>query len=433
MDVVSQMKLFVEPHSIAIIGATTKTGAFSFNITDQLLTQGFKGQIYPVNPKADLILGRKAYRCIADVPERVDLALIPVWDRSAVPNLVQECVDAGVKAIIVVTQGFADGDREGGELQDRIMAIAREGGARVLGPNSLGVANAFIGLNTAFMPLKMEKLPLGLICQSGIFFPGFHTVSTLGKGIDVANGGDVQIAEALEYYEDDPETRVILLHVEGLRDGRRFLETARRVSGKKPIIALKTARSEAGARAAQSHTGSLAGSDAVFQALARQCGIVQASDIEEMEEQAKAFLRLPPMKGRRVGIVSMSGGVAVMLVDACAQYGMEVAILSPQTQARLQQLTPPWTKAANPMDFWPLKMHSRLGIVEAAETCLREFASDANIDGMVFVLGLAYGEEALNVPQVVSKVMRTSGKPICWWPGPSIRDETVVEIEKTGA
>ena len=331
-----------------------------------------------------------------------------------------------------MTQGFADGDGEGRELQHAIVRIAREGGARVLGPNSLGVANAFIGLNTAFMPCKMDRLPLGLICQSGIFFPGFHTVRTLGKGIDVANGCDVHAAEALEYYENDPETKVILLHIEGVKDGRRFMETARRVSAKKPIILLKTAKSEKGASVAQSHTGSLAGKEEVFQMLTRQCGIVQASDMEEMEDLAKAFLRLPLMKGRSVGIVSMSGGAAVMLVDACAEYRLEVAALSHETQARLQQLSPAWMKATNPMDFWPLNMHSKLGLVETTQVCLRQFAADANIDGLVLTLGIAYTQESLQVAETISELTRTFDKPICWWSGASSPEEAILELEKTG-
>jgi len=433
MDVVTQMKLFMEPRSIAIVGATTKTGVFSFNIAEQLVKHGFKGKIYPVNPKADHILGIRTYPSISDVSEKVDLALIPVWERSAVPDLVKECVEAGIKAIIVVTQGFADGDKEGKELQDRILRMAREGGARLLGPNSLGVANAFIGLNTSFMPCRMEKLSLGVICQSGIFFQGLRTIMTLGKGIDIANGCDIHLAEALEYYENDPETRVILLHIEGVRDGRRFMEIARRVSSKKPIIALKAGRSEKGARAAQSHTGSLAGKEEVFQAALKQCGIVPASDLEEMEDLAKAFLRLPLMRGRRVGIVSMSGGAAVMLVDACAQYGLEMAELSPDTQARLQQLSPPWMKATNPLDFWPLNVHSRLGLSETAQVALRAFIADPNIDGLILALGIRYWpEEALQMARALFELMKSFSKPICWWAGVSPPEELVAEFEKRG-
>ena len=434
MDVVTQMKLFMEPRSVAIIGATTKTGVFSFNIAEQLVKHGFKGKVYPVNPKADHILGVRAYPSISDVPEEVDLALIPVWERSAVPKLVKECIEAGIKAIIVVTQGFADGDSEGKELQDRILRIAREGGARILGPNSLGVANAFIGLNTAFISCQMEKLPLGLISQSGVFFLGFRTIRILGKAVDIANGGDVHAAEALEYYEDDPETRVILLHVEGVRDGRQFMEIARRVSSKKPIIALKTGKSEKGARAAQSHTGSLSGKAEVFQAALKQCGIVPASDMEEMEDLAKAFLRLPPMRGRRVGIVSMSGGMAVILVDACAHYGLEVAELSPETQAGLQQLSPPWMKVTNPLDFWPINMHSGLGLSQTALASLRAFIADPGIDGITLALGVhVWREEALKFAQVVSGLMETFSKPICWWAGADIPDTLVAELENRGA
>ncbi len=434
IDVVAQMKLFMEPRSIAIIGATTKIGAFSFNIAEQLVQHGFKGKVYPVNPKADQIAGTKAYPSIRSVPEKVDLAVIPVWERSAVPALVKECIEAGTKAIIVVTQGFADGDDEGKELQDRILRLAREGGARILGPNSLGVANAFIGLNTAFISCQMEKLPLGLISQTGVFFLGFRTIKILGKAIDIANGCDVHAAEALEYYENDPQTRVILLHIEGVRDGSQFMEIARRVSSKKPIISLKTGKSEKGARAAQSHTGSLSGKAEVFQAALRQCGIVPASDFEEMEDLTKAFLRLPPMRGRRVGIVSMSGGMAVISVDACAQYGLEVAELSPETQAGLQQLSPSWMKVTNPIDFWPINMHSGLGLSQTAQASLRAFIADPNIDGITLALGVQiWRGEALQFAQVVSELMGNFSKPICWWAGADIPDTQVVELEKRGA
>ncbi len=432
MDVATQMKLFMEPRSIAIVGATMKTGVFSFNIAEQLVNHGFKGEIYPVNPKADHILGMRAYPSIGNVPEEVDLAIIPVWERSAVPKLVKECVEAGIKAIIVVTQGFADGDKKGKELQDRILRMAREGGARILGPNTLGVANAFIGLNTAFMPCRMERLPLGLICQSGVFFPGLRTIRTLGKGTDIANGCDIHLVEALAYYENDPETKVILLHIEGVRDGRQFMEIARRVSSKKPIIALKTGRSEKGARAAQSHTGSLAGKEEVFQAALRQCGIVHAGDMEELEDLAKAFLRLPLMRGRRVGIISMSGGAAVMLVDACAQYGLEVAELSPETQARLRELSPTWMKATNPLDYWPLNVHSGLGLAETTQVALKTFAADPNIDGIVLALGTIYLPESLRVAETVSELVETFSKPVCWWAGAASGERSIAELEKAG-
>jgi acetyltransferase len=432
MDVTTQMKLFMEPRSIAVVGATRQTGLYSFNIIEKLVSQGYRGKIYPVNPEAGDILGAKAYPRISEVPKTVDLAVIPVWERVTVTKLVKECIDAGIKAIIVVTQGFADGDGEGQKLQDKILRMAREAGARVLGPNSLGVANAFIGLNTSFFPYRMEKVPLGVICQSGLFFLNLRTITTLGKGIDVANGCDIHFAEALEYYENDPETKVILLHIEGLSDGRRFMETARRVSRKKPIVALKTARNDSGIRVAQSHTGTLSGKDEVFRAALKQCGILQASDIEEMEDLAKAFLRLPLMRGRRVGIISISGGAGVMLADACGDYGLEIAELSPETEAKLQQLSPPWLKTRNPLDLWPVSAHSRLGLSETAITGLRLFLDDPKVDGLVVAFGTVYMQEALRVAQAILELTETHGKPVCWWTASGFQAAEEAELEKRG-
>jgi acyl-CoA synthetase (NDP forming) len=432
LDVLSQMKLFMEPRSIAVVGATRQSGTDSFNIVERLGGHGYQGKIYPVNPKAEDILGIRAYPDVASVPERADLAVIPVWERSVVPSLIGQCIDAGIRAIVVVTQGFADGDEEGRQLQDRILTMAREGGARLLGPNSLGVANAFVGLNTSFVPHRMDKVPLGLVCQSGLFFSHLRSISTLGKGIDVANGCDIHFADALAYYEDDPQTKVIVLHIEGMRDARRFMETAKRVAKKKPIIALKAARTEEGARAAVSHTGSMSGSGAVFSSALKQCGVLQANNLEEMEDLARAFLRLPLMKGRRVGIVSMSGGAAVMLVDACGDHGLEVAELSPGTTAELQRLLPPWMKTAHPLDLWPISAHSGLTLSEVALAGLRSFLADPNVDGLVFAFGTVLIEDALRIADALPGLMRTYDKPVCWWTATGAEEEREAEIEKRG-
>jgi len=426
------MKLFVEPRTIAVVGATRQNDADSPNIVQRLTDHGYEGRVYPVNPKAEEIAGIPAYSSIADVPERVDLAVIPVWERSAVPDLLKQCIDTGIKAVVVVTQGFADADEEGRQLQDTISTMAREGGVRVLGPNSLGVANAFIGLNTSFVPSEMNKIPVGVICQSGLFFGNLRTLNPLGKGIDVANGCDIHITEALEYYEQDPETKVILLHVEGLKDGRRFMETARRVSRKKPIIALKAARTEKGARVAQSHTGSLSGSGEVMRAVLKQCGVILASDVEEMEDLAKAFMRLPLMKGNRVSILSISGGGGVMQVDACSDYGLDVAELSPETRAKFRQYLPPWMDTTNPLDLWPAGTNSGMWLSEMSLAAMSTVCPDPNVDGVAYTLGTLYMEEALRVARGMRELMETYAKPICWWSGTGSSVDNEAEIEKEG-
>lgn len=427
------MKRFVEPASIAIVGATRQTGAGSFNIVERLMSHGYTGRVYPVNPNTKEILGVATYPRVGDIPVPPDLAIIPVWERYDVPKLVSECVNAGVKAIIVVTQGFVDGDAEGKALQEEVLRIAREGGARLLGPNSLGVANAFIGLTTSFVPHKMDKVPVGIICQSGLFFLSLRTVTALGKAIDIGNGCDIHFIEALHYYECDPDTRVILLHIEGLADGRGFMETALRISPRKPIIALKVARHREAVQAVESHTGSLSGRDEVMRAALKQCGVLLVDDIGEMEDLTKAFLRLPPMRGRRVGIISVSGGAGVMLVDACQDHRLRLADWTAETRSRLRQLSPAWMNPANPLDMWPLSAHSGLSQSATAIAGLKVLLEDPGVDGVVLALATAFFDEAISVAGSMTDLMRAHNKPVCWWTVTGANEEKDAALETRGA
>ncbi len=427
------MKRFMEPASIAIVGATRQTGSSSFNIVERLISHGYAGSIYPINPNTKEILGVATYPRVGDIPVAPDMAIIPVWERSDVPKLVSECVDAGVKAIIVVTQGFADGNAEGKALQEEILRIARDGGARLLGPNSLGVANAFIGLTTSFLPHKMDKVPVGIICQSGVFFLNLRSFTALGKAIDIGNGGDIHFVEALRYYECDPDTRVILLHIEGLPQGRQFMEVALRTSLQKPIVALKVARHSEAVRAVESHTGSLSGKDEIVRVALKQCGVLLVNDIGEMEDLAKAFLRLPPMRGRRVGIISVSGGAGVMILDACQDHGLRSAELTSETGRHLQELYPNWMKVANPVDMWPLSACSGLSVSATALSGLKALLEDPGVDGVVLALATPFFEEALTVADAVPGLMRAYSKPICWWTFTGSNEEKDAAIEKRGA
>ena len=350
MNTIDQMKLFMEPRSIAIIGVTRTTGMGSFNFMETVLSCGFTGQIYPVNPRADQILGLNAYPGVNAIPEPVDLAVIAT-PRDKVPPIVKECVEKGIKAIIVIAQGFADADEEGKALQAQIVEVAKKGGARIIGPNTFGVTNIFHSLSTTPAPLKMGRNSIGAISQSGFVFLGFPRFS-FSKIIDLGNACDIDLAEALTYFEDDPDIKVIVLHIEGIQTGRNFLQVANRVTRKKPVIALKAGKSETGARAVQSHSGSLVGKDDVYDAAFKQCGIIRASDAEEVEDLSLAFWRLPPMKGNRLAVMSWSGAIGVFTADACERYGLELAKLSPVTVSRLRQLAPPWLRISNPVDLW---------------------------------------------------------------------------------
>lgn len=388
MDTVDQLKLFMEANSVAIIGATSQIGPGSFNILENLLDYGYSGEIYPVNPNASEILGRKVYPSVKDITGQVDLAVIST-SRALVFRLVNDCVEKGIKAIVIVGQGFGDADETGKELQAKIVAAARAGGARIIGPNTFGIANAFNNLSTSYAVWRMARIPVGVICQTGMLFSGTPGQLLVGKCIDIGDGSDVDFSDALEYFENDPDVKLVCLHVEGIRNGRRFMEVAKRVARKKPILALKTGDSIEGARAATTHTGSIVGNSEIYRAAFRQCGVIRVADCDELEDLAKAFLRLPLMAGRGLGIGTVSGGAGIMAVDAAARYNLTVAKLSSETIASIRKTYPAnwtWQPLSNPVDIIPAAFSSgRPGFLHKVRAIVKAILGDKSVDGLIFL------------------------------------------------
>lgn len=375
----------MEPRSVALVGLTRETGFTSWNALEHLLRYGYKGEMYPINPAADEILGVKCYPSVKDIPGEVDLAVILVPPVSSL-GLVKECTEKGIKAIIVVGQGLADGDDEGRRLQQEIIRIANDGGARILGPNTFGAGNAFHNFNSAFVPMDMHRIPVGVICQTGMFMSGLPDFPMVGKGIDLGNTGDIDFSDGLEYFEDDPEVKVILMYIEGISNGRRFLEVARRVAMRKPIIALKGGRSEGSARATRSHTGNLAGKDEVYGAAFKQCGVIRVDGEEEFNDLSRAFINLPLMRGRSVGIVTITGGGGILAADACARHGLRLAKLSPASMERMQAIAPEWQSFANPADIWPPSRIAGHPLGEVLYTAIDSMLADSNVDGLLVIM-----------------------------------------------
>jgi len=420
VDTKEQLKRFLEPRSVAVIGVPRRTGVGD-NVFENLLHfYHFSGRVYAVNPNATEILGHRVYPSIKEVPEVVDLAVLMVG-RAAVPAVVRQCVDKGIKALAVTAQGLADSDEEGKRLQAEIVGIAQSGGARVIGPNSFGVANVFNGLNTAFIRSEMHRVPIGSVIQTGLFFNSKFML--VGKGVDIGNTCDIDFADCLEYFEHDQDVRLIALHIEGIKDGRRFIQVASRVARKKPILALKPGRSVKGANLTQSHSGSLAGNDKVYDAVFRQCGIIRVADVEELADLARAFVRLPPMRGRRVGMLTASGACAVMAADACQSYGMELAELSPETRRLITQVSPPWARPGNPIDLVPSALIQGLGTQEAFRLLLNALLRDKGVDGVIFVMPtLATQKGTWDVSAQASDAANSfPEKPVvCWLSNPRL-------------
>ena len=419
MSSVSQLKPFLEPKSIAVVGATPNSGEKAFNVVENLANCGYRGKVYPVNPNYTEILGKKCYASVKEIPGDVDLAII-VTPRKVVPQIVSQCGEKGIKAAIVVGQGFADAaDKEGKRLQQELIETARKSGVRILGPNTVGSANAFIDFTTSFLKqTDIRKLPVGVVCQSGLFFGTVGRLRLLGKGLDLGNSCDIDVAEAMEHFAEDPQVKVIVLHIEGIRgDGQRFREAARRVVKKKPVLVLKTGRSERSAKAAQSHTGSLVGKDEVWDAVFKQCGIIRADDIDELADLVRAFSYLPPMKGRRIGVLTASGGIGIMTLDACAKHRLEVAELTPQTKKRLNAMSPTWYRAGNPLDIWPLIISSSRLFGETLRAAMTEVLGDPRIDAIVVFAGAWFQ----GFKPLITDVMKETAdafpdKPIAWCP-----------------
>lgn len=398
------MKSFIEPSSVAIVGVPRRTGRGSFNILENMLKMGFRGRVYPVNPNAEEIMGIKAYPTVKEIPEPVDLAVLMI-PRASVPGVLQECGQKQIRAVIVVSDGFAEADEEGKRLQEEVKRISLSYGIRVLGPNSLGVVNNFRRFSTTFLPVPPVTAPVALVSQSGGFFAGFSEF-VAGKGIDLGNMCDIDFADALEYLEQDPEIRVIALHMEAVGDGRRFLEVARRVGRKKPVLVLKTGITGYGAEAAAGHTGSLTGSDAVFEAVCRAAGLIRVRNVDELGDFVKAFLHLPPFIGDRLAILTPTGGGAVMALDYMGELGFVPAQLSPKTTASLLPFWPPWSKPSNPVDMMsPGVMHGYKNVYKAA---LATLIQDPNVDAVLCIAGAP-------TLKTIKEVIKDQMKPVVTW------------------
>lgn len=368
---------------MALIGLSRRTGPGSYNLLENMLEYGFPGKIIPINPSADEILGIKAWPTIQAAPKPIDLAIISL-PRDLVVGTVAECVAVGVKAIIVVTQGFGDADDQGRAMQAEMVALARKNGARILGPNTLGVVNNFNRLTTSFMPLIREPSPVGLICQSGVFFVGAANFSgQIGKGIDLGNACDVGFCEALQYLGDDPDTEIIAVHMEGLERTRDFLSSAARVSREKPVLVFKTGKSETGARAVASHTGSLAGKYRIYEAALKQAGVLFLDEDWQMGEAVRTLLRQPPLEGDRVAVITVTGAGGIMASDALEKYGLGLATLADDTIRAVADLSPEWMPLGNPLDLWPAVM--RYGLREVYPAALTAVMKDPGVDAVLIM------------------------------------------------
>jgi len=374
----SDLAPFFSPEGVAIIGASTNPRKLSHGILKNLASYGYQGGIYPVNPKADEILGLKSYPDIVDVPDPVDLAVI-VLPAPMTPSVLRACGERGIKAVVIISGGFREVGGKGVKLEEESRQIAEHYGMRIIGPNCVGTLDLHTGLNTTFIEGVPATGSIGFLSQSGAVCGGvvdyiadkhigFSHFASLGNELDVDE------TDMIAYFGDHPKVKVIAAYVEGIQDGEKFLQIASQVSRKKPIVLLKAGRTDAGAKAVSSHTGSLAGAYAAYQAAFKQAGVIEVGDIAALFDVAWALSCQPLPGGNDVAIFTNAGGPAALASDSLAANGFGLAEISKEKQKQLAEKLNPSAQVANPVDM--------LGGAEPAEFahCLSTLLDDSKVD-----------------------------------------------------
>jgi len=398
------------PKTVAVIGATEKQGSVGRTVIWNLISSPFGGTVFPINPKRENILGIKAYPSIKDLPDQVDLAVI-VTPAPTVPRIIEECVEAGVKGAIVISAGFKEVGPEGAELERQILAHARKGKMRVIGPNCLGVMNPLTGLNATFAAAPARPGNVAFISQSGALCTsvldwsfkehvGFSAFVSIGSMLDVGWG------DLIYHLGDDPHTQSIVIYMETIGDARAFMSAAREVALTKSIIVIKPGRTEGAARAAASHTGSLTGSDEVLEAAFRRCGVLRVNTIGEIFSMAEVLSKQPRPKGPHLTIVTNAGGPGVLAVDALITSGGKLAEISTETMEKLNRILPPQWSHNNPIDI--LGDASPERYAQALEVA----AQDENSDGLLVILTPQAMTDPTATAEALKEYARSYDKPI---------------------
>jgi acetyltransferase len=421
-------KIF-HPKTIAAIGASDKEGSVGNALIKNLLQGTFEGKIYPVNPGHNTIQGQKSYSSVGEIPDQIDLAVIAT-PAKIVPRLVEECGQAGVGGLVILSAGFAEAGEEGKAMYDDILKKARRYNMRVIGPNCLGFISPTIGLNASFAADMALPGKIAFISQSGALCTGILDWSLeqnvgFSHFVSIGSMVDVGFADLIDYFGTDPNTSSILIYMESLKDTRRFMSAARAFARNKPIILLKSGKSEAGAKASMSHTGSLAGNDLAFQAAFRRAGIVQVDTIRQLFHTAQALSMQPLPKGNRLAIVTNAGGPGVLATDYLMEHGGQLAELSPATMERLNAVLPAHWSHNNPVDV--------LGDAgaEKYQAAIQACENDPNVDGTLVILTPQEVTDATAIAKGLASMKHR--KPIfaCWMGEKQVKEgREILEVGK---
>ncbi len=422
------LRAFFEPRGVAVFGSMREVPGTAFWVIRNMRQFGFSGPVYAINPAPEMygeVLGARVYSSVRDVSGPVDLAAV-ITPPSTVPDIVEACAEKGIPAVIVLSEGFAEIGGEGRALQGRLREIAHRTGTRIMGPNTFGVFNSANGLATIPPYTDQERIEKGGVAfcsQTGSIGPHQNPVADwaypISKMCDVGNKCDVDEADLLDYLAEDGETRVAALHLEDIRDAGRFLRAARKLTARKPLVVLKTGRSEGGARAAYSHTGSLSASDRIVDAALRQAGALRVETWQELWEVPKTLVYQPLPAGNRFAVITFTGGQGVIAADAAEAAGLELARFSSGTLERLARISP--RLDGNPVDIGPVMSDSRSQSSDNPFSVLEDTVPAVLEDGNVDCLTISFysGKQIVSIhPMIVEmldRLTRDTPKTVNLW------------------
>ena len=419
------IKYLFEPRSVAVVGASPIKEKIGYRILENIISGGYKGKIYPVNPKGGEILGLKVYQSVSEIKAQVDMATI-VIPANLVADSIKDCASAGVSFAPIITSGFSEVGNT--EEEHRIVSMAREAGIRVLGPNIFGIFSAQSSLNATFGPGNIRRGNVAIITQSGalgIAMIGKTAAENIGLSaiVSVGNKADIDEADLLDYLVAQEDTKVILMYIEGIRGGERFVEALRRAARQKPLVAIKSGRSRRGAIAAASHTGSLAGADGVLNDVMKQCGILRAENIRDAFDWCQFIGVSPAVRGNNSVIITNGGGIGVMATDACEKYGVGLLDDASALKSVFGPVVPSFGSTKNPIDM------TGGAKSEDYDRALQAGLADAAIDSVIALYCETAVFDAGNLEKTIEdnwKRYKTGGKPVVFSLFGGVKTEEVV-------
>jgi len=404
-----------KPQSIAVVGASRKVGSIGREVLHNLIEFNFHGKVFPVNPKADFIHSIKAFPTVSSIPDPVDLAIIVV-PRDEVMAVVDDCGKKGVKGLVVITAGFSETGEEGRKLETELHERIRRYGMRMIGPNCMGVINtgSAVRMDATFAPALPLCGGIGFVSQSGALGVAILNIARqmdigFSYFVSMGNKANVSDNDLLLYWENDPQTDLILMYLESFGNPKQFMQIARRISKRKPVVVVKSGRTQAGARAVTSHTGGLVsrqGPDIAMDALFEQCGVIRVDTVKELFDLAMVFSKNPLPRGNRLGILANAGGPAVMATDTAINLGLTLGKLSERTRTELQRMLPPEASVANPVDMTPKLEPSKYA------TCARFMLEDDGIDALLVISVPPLMVSAMDVVSGLEELRSQFSKPV---------------------